>query len=77
MKAHSTDKAGHSFAVYVRDDPDRQSLLSGIVADARAGRATRIYVTGTLRTFDAPTNAVTQTGIFLEVDSSSGVLLAR
>jgi hypothetical protein len=59
----------------VRNDADRHRLLSAIVADARAGRATKVHVTGTLRTFDAPTNVVKQTGIYLEVNGSSGVLL--
>ena len=43
----------------------------------RAGRATKVYVTGTLRTFDAPTNVVKQTGIYLEVNGSSGAVLVR
>jgi hypothetical protein len=77
LKAHPDDKAGHSFAVHVRNDPGRRRLLSAMVADARAGRATKVYVTGTLRTFDAPTNVSKQTGIYLEVDGSSGVLLGR
>jgi hypothetical protein len=77
LKAHPDDKAGHSFAVHVRNDADSQRLLREIVADARAGRATRAYVTGTLRTFDAPTNTVMQTGIYLEVNASSGVRLVR
>jgi hypothetical protein len=77
MKAHPDDKAGHSFAVHVRSDPGRHRLLSAIVADARAGRATRVYVTGTLRTFDAPTNAAMKQGIYLTVDASSGVVLGR
>ena len=76
LKAHPNDEAGHSFAVHVRNDPDRRALLSAIAEDARVGRATKVYVTGTLRTFAAPTNAVMQTGIYLEVKTSSGVELA-
>ena len=75
LKAHPNEKAGHSFAVHVRNDPGRRSLLSAIVEDARAGRATRVYVTGTLNTFDAPTNTVAKTGLYLEVGASSGVVL--
>jgi hypothetical protein len=77
LKAHPDDEAGHSFAVHVRNDADSHRLLREIVADARAGRATKAYVTGTLRTFDAPTNTVMQTAIYLEVNASSGVRLVR
>ena len=59
----------------MRYDPDRDRLPSAIVADARARRTTKVYVTGTLRRFDAPTNAMKQTGIYLEVNASSGVVL--
>ena len=75
LKAHPNEEAGHSFAVHVGNDPDRRSRLSAIVEDARAGRTTRVYVTGTLRRFDAPTNAVAKTGLYLEVGASSGVVL--
>jgi hypothetical protein len=77
LQAHSNDEAGHSFAVHVRNDPDRRNLLSAIAEDARAGRDTKVFVTGILRTFDAPTNIVIQTGIYLEVSASSGVVLDR
>lgn len=77
LKAHPDDVAGHSFAVYVRNDPDRHGLMSAIAEDARVGRATEVHVTGTLHTFDAPTNAVKKTGISMEVNGSSGVRLGR
>jgi hypothetical protein len=77
LKARADDRAGRSFAVYVRNDPDRRMLLSAIVDDARAGRATRVDVTGALRTFVAPTNAVAETGLYLEVGASNGVVLVR
>lgn len=77
MKAHPDDVAGRFFAVHVRNDPDRHDLLSAIAEDARMGRVTAVHVTGTLRTFDAPTNAVKKTGIYLEVDGSSGVRLGH
>lgn len=70
----AADLTRHGF---VRNDPDRDSLLSAIVANARAGRATKVHVTGTLHTFGAPTNTMVQTGIYLDVDASSGVLLDR
>jgi hypothetical protein len=54
-------------------DPGR----SAIASDARTGRTTTVYVTGTLRLFDAPTNAAIRQRICLEVDASSGVVLIR
>lgn len=30
LKAHQNDEAGHSFAVHVRNDPDRRRVLSAI-----------------------------------------------
>ncbi len=77
LKFHPNEKAGHSIAVYVRNDPQRNGLLSAIVAGTRAGRATEADVTGTLRTFDAPTNAARKMGIDLDADAPSGVLLDR
>jgi hypothetical protein len=75
LKAHENDAPGHSFAVHVRNDQDRDKLLEAIVADARAGRPTRVRVTGTARMFRAPTNAATLTGLYLEVPASSGIVL--
>lgn len=77
LMAYRDDKAGHSFAVHVRNDPGRDGLLKAIVADARAGRATKVYVTGTLRSFRAATNMVTRTGLYLEVPGSDGIALDR
>jgi hypothetical protein len=54
-------------------DPGRSAIASG----ARTGRTTTVYVTGTLRLFDAPTNAAIRQRICLEVDASSGVVLIR
>jgi|APFre7841882724_1041349.scaffolds.fasta_scaffold02334_7 hypothetical protein len=53
------------------------TLLTRIVADARAGRATKVHVTGTLRTFDAPLNTVTRRGLYLESQGSNEVRLDR
>lgn len=75
MKAHRTDDTGHSFAVIVRNDDGRDALLRTIVANAEAGRSTRAYVTGTVRTFAAPANAITRTGLYLEVAGSQAIAL--
>jgi hypothetical protein len=77
LKASETDATGHSFPVHVRNDDGRDALLKAIVEDARAQRSTRVYVTGTLRTFEAPTNAVAQTGLYLELQGSRGIRLSR
>ena len=74
-RTNANDEAGQSFSVYVRKDPDHDRLLSAIVADERAGWATKAYVTGTLRTSDAATNVEKQTGIGHGVNASSGVVL--
>ncbi len=77
VKARESDGAGQSFTVFVRTDDGRDALLARIVADARAGRTTKVLVTGTLRTFDAPLNAVTRTGLYLESQGSHDVRLGR
>jgi hypothetical protein len=45
------------------------------VADARVQRPTRIFVTGRLFTFEAPTNATTYQGLYVEVQSSQNIRL--
>ena len=76
LKARADDEVGHSFAVRVPVDEGRDELLSAFVADARAERPTRVVVTGTLRTFDAPTQAATRTGLLMVVSASRDVSLA-
>jgi hypothetical protein len=75
LKAHREDDAGHSFAVIVRSDKGRDALLRTIVANARAGRPTRAYVTGTVHTFAAPTNAITRTGLYVVAAGSLAISL--
>ncbi len=75
MKANAGDKVGQSFAVRVRNDAGRDALLEHFLADAEAQRPTRVFVTGTLSAFDAPTNAATQTGFSLDVASSQAIRL--
>ena len=75
LKAGENDEAGHSFAVYVPNDPGRDDLLRVFLADAKAQRPTKVFVTGKLFTYEAPTNTASLTGIYLEVQSSNEVLL--
>ncbi len=77
VKARESDGPGQSFTVFVRTDDGRDVLLARIVADARTGRTTKVFVTGTLRTFEAPLNAVTRTGLYLESQGSNQVRLGQ
>jgi hypothetical protein len=76
LKAEADDAAGHSFAVQVPNDPGRNALLAAFVADASAQKPTRIFLTGRLLTFDAPTNAAGLTGLTMELESAQAILLA-
>ena len=75
LKAGENDEAGHSFAVYVPNDPGRDELLRLFLSDAKAHRPTKVFVTGKLFTYEAPTNTASLTGIYLELQSSNEVLL--
>ncbi len=75
LKAHAEDKNGQSFPVYVPNDPERDALLKKFMADAQAGRPTRVFVKGRLFTFAAPTQAGRLTGLYLKVDSSQDIRL--
>jgi hypothetical protein len=75
LKANGDDKAGRSFPVLVADDPGRDALLKKFMADAQAGRPTRVFVKGRLFTFAAPTQAGLLTGLYLKVDSSQDIRL--
>jgi len=77
LKAHTEDKNGQSFPVYVPNDPRRDALLKKFMADAWAGRPTRVFVKGRLFTFAAPTQAGLLTGLYLKVDSSQDIRLKR
>jgi hypothetical protein len=76
LKARAEDGPGQSFPVYVRTDQGTVALLRAFVANARAPRPTKVYVTGRLFTFDAPANTVARTGLYLDVQSSNAVLIA-
>jgi type II secretory pathway pseudopilin PulG len=75
LKADEDDPVGHSFSVHVPNGAEREALLRAFAADARSHRPTRVFVKGTLHTFDAPTNAATQTGLYMELRSSRDILL--
>jgi hypothetical protein len=74
LKANADDAVGHSFPVHVANDAGRNALLQRFLADARAGRATKVFMTGRLFTFAAPTNISPLTGIYMEVQSSNDIL---
>ena len=75
LKGHADEAVGHSFSVHVPNDAGRDQLLRAFLADARARRPTKVFVTGMLFTFDAPTNMKTFQGLYLEVESSQDILL--
>ena len=75
LKAREDDKVGQSFAVHGPNDEGRDNLLQAFVADARAQKPTRVFVKGRIFTFDAPANAISRTGLYMELLSSHDILL--
>jgi heat shock protein HslJ len=75
LKAEAGDKAGNSFAVLAPNGPGRDELLKAFVAGATAQTPTRVFVTGKVHTFDAPTNGVQLTGLWVEARSSDDIRL--
>jgi hypothetical protein len=61
---------GRSFAVLVPNDAGRECRLERFVADTRTGRATKVFVTGRLFTFRAPTQTLGLTGLYSRLRSS-------
>lgn len=76
LKAEAEDPVGRSFAVHVRNDAGRDALIERFVADARARRATKVFVTSRLLTFHAPTQILDLTGLYLQVSSSQDIRIA-
>lgn len=74
VKAKEDDQAGQSFAVHVPNDQWRDAILKVFVADAQEQRATKVFITGTLFTFNASLNNQTRIGIILELDSAKDIL---
>ena len=75
LKASDNDKVGHSFAVVVANDPGRHHILERLAADAKAQRPTRVFVSGKLFRFDAPTQFRTHIGLQMYVVSSDDIRL--
>ncbi len=73
LKAAADDAVGHSFPVHVPNDAGREDLLRRFVADARAGRPTKVFVQGKLLTFEAPTQVSNLTGLYLELGASRDI----
>jgi hypothetical protein len=73
LKAQAKDAVGDSFPVHVPDDAGRDDLLQRFVADARSRQPTKVFVKGKLHTFDAPTQGMRLTGLYLELESSRDV----
>jgi hypothetical protein len=74
LKASEDDETGQSFAVDIPNDQRRDALLRTFVADAGAGKPTKVFLKGRLFTFDAPTNAAALTGLRMELGSSQDIL---
>lgn len=77
LKARATDRAGESFAVLATNDAGRDWLLRIFLADAVAGRRTRVLVKGRLFAFEAPMNLGSRVGLRMEVASSQDILVAE
>lgn len=75
LKGEAGDRAGHSIQVIAPNDGGRDALLRAFSADARAEKPTRVFLTGKLRVFDAPTNFRLSTGFFIEVGSTDAIRL--
>jgi hypothetical protein len=75
LKAQADDPVGRSLPVLVPNDAGREDLLERFVADARARRATKIFVTGRLFTYLAPTQILDRTGLYLELRASDDIRL--
>jgi hypothetical protein len=76
LKARAGDAVGQSFAVTVPNDEGRDALLRRFVEDARAENPTRVFLTGRIDAFDAPTSHATLTGLTMELQSSRDILFA-
>jgi hypothetical protein len=75
LKAGENDEAGHSFPVYVPNDDGRDNLLRLFLADAKEQRPTKVFVMGKIFTYEAPTNIASQTGLYMELQSSNDIQL--
>ncbi len=77
LKANEDDAPGHSFKVMVPEDAAAGDLKKELVEARRSGRPVRAFVTGSVRTFEAPANLRRYTGFYLVVPRSQAVSLGR
>ena len=75
LKGAADDAVGHSFPVYIPNDGGRDGLLRGFVADARAEKPTKVFVTGKMFTFHAPTQTLDLIGPYLQLRSCQDIRL--
>ena len=75
LKAKPGNQAGESFAIHIPVDDGHDKLVALFEANDRAGKPTRVFVTGIISTFDAPGNFALSTGLFMNVNSSKDILL--
>lgn len=75
VKAQAEHPVGHAFPVIVPNDAGRDALLARFAVDARARRATKVYMTGRLSTFHAPAQLLDLIGLDLRLRSSNDIRL--
>lgn len=75
LKAKPNDEAGSSFSIYLPKDEGRDKLLEVFTANEKEGKPTRVFVKGKIFTFDVPTNFNLLTGLYMEVESATDILL--
>lgn len=77
LKAGAEDQTGRSFPVHAPNDPWRDDILRAFVANAGAGLPTRVFLTGRISTFPAPTNTGTVTGLSMVLASSRDISIGQ
>ena len=75
VKANPSDEVGHSFEVYVPNDAGRDELLERFASDASAQKQTKVFVTGTMYAYEAPTLGGVRTGVHMQTESSADIKL--
>jgi hypothetical protein len=76
LKARPGDPAGRSFPVHLPNDAGRDRILRKMATDADQGKPTKVFLTGRLCAFEAPTNFATSVGLYMELDSTADVRFA-
>jgi len=75
LKAKPNDQVGQSFPIIIPADDGHDKLAALFWANHLAGKPTRVFVTGTISTFEAPMNFVTKTGLVMKLNSSKDISL--